>query len=233
MLRGRLRICRRSAVTIKRMPRGKRHLLMGLAALLAAGVLTVPLHRAMTQGKAEAPAGKSKPEAKPKAIAVANGNTAPALPALTPPSAEMILVMIRSTLITLNDALRTGNYTVLRDLSAPSFRDRNTAGRLHQIFSGLGTKGIDLSAAAILAPKLRQAPDIDENRHLKISGYFPGQPVQINFDMAFEAVAGQWRLFGISVNPVKREPAATALQDTEAPAAGKPPQKSTKTMPPN
>jgi hypothetical protein len=100
-------------------------------------------------------------------------------------------------------------------------------------FSGLSAKGIDLSAAAILAPKLPQTPGIDENKRLKITGYFPGQPVQINFDMAFEAVAGKWRLFGVSVNPVKPEAGSTALQGTGAPAASKAPQKNTKVVRPN
>ena len=231
MLRRHLYARRQGALTIMKMPRGTRHLLIGLGALVAAVVLAAPLHKALTQGKTEAPDSKSKSEAKPKATTGASEK--PALPALAPPSAEMTLVMIRSTLLTLNDALRTGNYTVLRDLAAPSFRERNTAGRLHQIFSGLSAKGIDLSAASILAPKLPQTPGIDENKRLKITGYFPGQPMQINFDMAFEAVAGQWRLFGISVNPVKPEAESTTLQGTGAPAASKEPQKNSKAVRPN
>jgi hypothetical protein len=36
---------------------------------------------------------------------------------------------------------------------------------------------------------------------LRLKGYFPGQPVQINFEMLFQAVDGRWRLFGLSVQP--------------------------------
>jgi hypothetical protein len=143
----------------------------------------------------------SPPAAKPyKPVA---GNTAPAAPRFVVPSAENTVILIRSTLLCLNDAMRSGNYTVLRDLAAPSFRDSNTAGRLYQIFADLSAKRIDLSAAAILAPKLPQPPNIDQNNRLHISGYFPGEPVQINFDLVFEAVANQWRLFGISVAPAE------------------------------
>lgn len=219
----------RNVWMITRMPRGKRHLLIG--ALVAAGILAVPFHRAMTEGKAEPTRSGSKPDLKQKTTE--GVSVAPLSPNLTPPGAEMVLVMIRSTLLTLNDALRTGNYTVLRDLAAPSFRERNTAGRLHQIFSSLSTRGIDLSAAAILAPKFPQAPSIDENKRLRISGYFPGDPVQINFDMSFEVVAGQWRLFGLSVNPLKPESLSTAPVGAAPTEASKPPHKNAKTTRPN
>ena len=46
------------------------------------------------------------------------------------PDAEKIVLLLRTTLITLNDALQTGNFTVLRDMGAPGFRDANTAARL-------------------------------------------------------------------------------------------------------
>jgi hypothetical protein len=140
-----------------------------------------------------------------------------AVPDVIVPSADIIVILIRSTLLSLNDALRTGNYTVLRDLASPSFREANNAGRLHQIFSGFSGQRIDLSAVAILAPKLSLAPNIDSDKRLHIAGYFPGEPIQINFQLVFEAVAGQWRLFGISVDPAKSvsadaaPPAGTAL----------------------
>jgi hypothetical protein len=48
------------------------------------------------------------------------------------PDAEKIVLLLRNTLITLNDAIQTGNFTVLRDMGAPGFRDANSAGRLSQ-----------------------------------------------------------------------------------------------------
>jgi hypothetical protein len=35
---------------------------------------------------------------------------------------------------------------------------------------------------------------------LHLVGIFPTQPLQINFQLTFQNVAGQWRLFGISVS---------------------------------
>jgi hypothetical protein len=133
------------------------------------------------------------------------------------PSAETIVVLIRSSLMSLNDALHTGNYTVLRDVASPSFREANSAGRLNQIFSALAGQGVDLSAVAILSPKLPQTPSIDQNRRLHIVGFFPGEPVQLNFELVFEVVGGQWRLYAISVIPTKSLSATDAATTTNLP----------------
>jgi hypothetical protein len=137
----------------------------------------------------------------------------PSAPELAVPSAESILIMIRTTLVNLDAAMATGNYTVFRDLAAPSFREANNAGRLYQIFSDVSARRISLSAVAILAPKLPEPPAIDANKRLRISGHFPGEPVQINFDLQFEAVASQWRLFGIAVHPAKSASTAAGTGD--------------------
>jgi len=34
---------------------------------------------------------------------------------------------------------------------------------------------------------------------LRLTGRFPTKPVRIDFDLLFENIGGQWRLFGISV----------------------------------
>jgi hypothetical protein len=116
-----------------------------------------------------------------------------------PVSTEQALYLIRSTLITLNDANRSGNYTVLRDLAAPDFQARNTAADLSQSFSDLRRRNFDLYGAALLAPQLTAVPALDQRGFLHLAGFFPTKPQQINFDLLFQDVAKQWRLFGISI----------------------------------
>ncbi|MBO0716057.1 MAG: hypothetical protein J2P55_01820 [Rhizobiales bacterium] len=116
-----------------------------------------------------------------------------------PVSTEQALYLIRSTLLTLNDANRSGNYTVLRDLAAPDFQARNTAADLSQSFSDLRRRNFDLYGAALLAPQLTAVPALDQRGFLHLAGYFPTRPQQINFDLLFANVANQWRLFGIAV----------------------------------
>jgi hypothetical protein len=117
-----------------------------------------------------------------------------------PVSTEQALYLVRSTLLTLNDANQSGNYTVLRDLAAPDFQARNTAADLSQIFSDLRRSNVDLYGAALLAPQLTAVPALDQRDFLHLAGYFPTQPQQINFELLFQAVAKQWRLYGISIS---------------------------------
>lgn len=134
------------------------------------------------------------------------------------PGAEQIVILIRTAVLTLNDALQTGNFTVLRDVGAPGFRESNSAARLSQVFSNLAQQGFDLSAVATMAPQLAEPPAIDpKTSMLHIKGWFPGQPLQIDFELLFQPVAGRWRLFGISVNPTVPKAPAAAADSTKAP----------------
>jgi hypothetical protein len=112
---------------------------------------------------------------------------------------EQALYLVRSALLTLNDANRSGNYTVLRDLAAPDFQARNSAADLANIFANLRQRHIDLHAAALLAPQLAAAPALDDKGMLRLTGHFPTRPQQINFDLLFQNAGGEWRLFGIAI----------------------------------
>jgi hypothetical protein len=138
------------------------------------------------------------------------------------PDAEKIVLLLRASLLTLNDALQTGNFTVLRDMGAPGFRDANTAARLSQSFADLASKNVDLSAVSVIAPQLSEPPALDQAKGmLRLKGYFPGQPVQINFEMLYQAVDGRWRLFGLSVQPGAPTPAPAAKAPDPATTAVK------------
>jgi hypothetical protein len=118
-----------------------------------------------------------------------------------------VLILIRSSLLALDQANKTGNYTVLRDLGAPGFQN-NTAARLGEIFAKLRTDNLDLSGVAVIDPQLSLLPQIEPNGMMHMSGFFPSVPSQVNFDLLFAPVNGQWRLFGISVSIGQMAPAA-------------------------
>jgi hypothetical protein len=123
------------------------------------------------------------------------------------PSPESMFAMIRSSLLALGHANETGNYTVLRDLSAPGFQASNSAAKLGIIFADLRDRGIDLLPAAILTPTITAGPSLTPQGMLSLAGYIPTQPHQMNFELAYQVVNGRWRLFGISVNPAAASPA--------------------------
>lgn len=123
-------------------------------------------------------------------------------------STDQALYLVRSTLLTLNDANRSGNYTVLRDLASPDFQAKNTAADLAQIFADLRRRNFDLFAAALVPAQFTTPPAVDANGRLHLTGFFPTRPRRITFDLIFQVVNGQWRLFGISV----QTPEAPATQ---------------------
>jgi hypothetical protein len=120
---------------------------------------------------------------------------------------QLALYLIRSTLLTLNDANRSGNYSVLRDLAAPGFRDKHSPADLAVIFTDLRERHFDLFSAALIAPELSVAPH-EEAGLLRLTGIFPTRPLQIRFDLLFQKVESQWRLFGISVQTPHAPPLA-------------------------
>lgn len=150
----------------------------------------------------------------------------PVSPSL-PVSLEQALYLIRSTLLTLltlNDANRSGNYTVLHDLAAPAFQAQNTAADLGQSFSDLRRRNFNLYGAALLVPQFTETPTLDQNGMLRLTDYIPTQPQQIKFDLVFQVAARLWRLFAIAVaTPEAAQAQATeAAENPNAPAPAKP-----------
>jgi hypothetical protein len=162
--------------------------------LLLAGAADRPIAQTSPHNSQGAPAAKSRNKSPP--------------PAPFQISSEQTLYLIRSTLLTLNDANRSGNYTVLRDLAAPAFQARNSSADLSILFADLRRRNIDLYAVAVMAPQLTASPILDEQKMLHIDGLFATSPMQIKFNLIFENNANQWRLIAISV----QTPQAVAQQ---------------------
>jgi len=107
-------------------------------------------------------------------------------------------------------ANQTGNYSVLRDLGAPSFQANNNAATLAGIFQNLRAQRIDLSNTLIVAPSYDAPPAILQGGVLRVRGVFPLRPVGITFDLLFQPVAGRWALLGVSVGAAQPPAAAPA-----------------------
>ena len=101
-----------------------------------------------------------------------------------------VLILIRQSLLALDQANKTGNYTVLRDLGSPAFQ-ANSAARLSEIFAKQRNDNIDLSSVAVIDPQLTLLPQIEASGLLHMTGFFPSVPTQVNFDLAYAVVNGQ------------------------------------------
>lgn len=204
------------------MPRYRVLLVSVLVALFMAPVVLPPgLAREQTASEAGQAGALAQPAAQPAVQ-----------PAITVPPPEVLLVLVRTTLIALNQANITGNYTTLRDLGAPGLQANTTAATLAIAFTKLRNQNTDLSPVAVINPQLTEPPSITPQGLLKLSGFFPTQPLQITFQLQFQPVNGRWRLFGMSVDtataaaapaPVAStqptEPSAAPVSAATAPAA--------------
>ncbi len=119
------------------------------------------------------------------------------------PDAFALIKLVRTTMIAVDHANRTGNYTVLRDLGAPAFSKNNDAARLADIFRTWRKKKLDLSAVVLLKPTWAVKPNITRAGRLRLNGYFATKPLRITFDLLYQSVGGRWRLFGISLGTSK------------------------------
>lgn len=145
-----------------------------------------------------------------------------------------VLILIRSALLALDQANKTGNYTVLRDLGSPDFQ-ANSAARLAEIFAQQRHDNVDLSGVVVIDPQLTLLPQIEGNGMLHMAGFFPSVPTQVNFELAYAPVGGRWRLFALSVSfgqaaPAAPQPPPSAPQ-AAASAAPHPPAAPAKTNP--
>jgi len=126
------------------------------------------------------------------------------------PDTNQLVILIRSTLLAVNHANLTGNYTVLRELGTPGFQQSNNPTRLADIFKVIRDRNIDLGPIAILEAKLSRQPSINANGQLRLTGFFPSRPEQVNFDLAFYKRNGRWLLDGIALNTIRNQAIAPA-----------------------
>jgi hypothetical protein len=162
-----------------------------------------------------APLGYGQPAAR---------NSASATPSPRPAQIDRngVIILIRTTMIALQQANQTNNYSVLYGISAPGFQSLNPPDRLSKIFADLRGKGFDLSAIVVLEPQLTVLPELYSNGVMRMVGFFPSAPMQIYFDLQFIAVQGQWRIIGMAVDVKPATPVAPIIEVSRA-APDKPP----------
>ena len=124
------------------------------------------------------------------------------------PDIYTVTRLVWSAMAAVDHANRTGNYSVLRDLGSPGFQANQTAASLGSIFETLRRQQVDLSYTLNVAPIYDFAPTIQPDGMLRARGRFPLRPTSVAFDLLFENVQGQWRIFGIAVAPMAETPPA-------------------------
>lgn len=147
----------------------------------------------------------------PAPAAPAPANAAPAAPQAMNLDPKTVLMLVRSTLIALDQANKTGNYSVLRDLGSPGFQRINSDAKLAEIFAGQRSNGLDLAAALVLEPTITLAPQVEKNGLLHLAGFFPiDADTKLTFEFLFQGVDRRLQVDGLSVNVVRNGAAPNA-----------------------
>jgi hypothetical protein len=171
---------------------------------------------------AQVPDAKTDPKKKAPASAKQEPAAAAAAAPIAVPPPEVLLLMVRTSIIAIDQANKTNNYSVLRALSGPTVQAL-TAEQLGEKFADLRNKQIDLAPTIVVQPQLIQQPAVSKEGALQLVGFFPTQPLQVHFQMVMQPVKGFWRLAGMTINVVP--PGQTAVGAPTTPPASAPQKK--------
>ena len=135
-------------------------------------------------------------------------------------SGAEISVLLRTTVVALDQANVTGNYSVLRDLGDTPFQNNYTQSALADMFRAFREQQVSLGAVVLFDAELDASPQLTEDGYLKLMGHFPTAPQNVIFDITYRNEGGPWRIDGINIG---MRPAADAggglqLSETTAPA---------------
>lgn len=166
-----------------------------------AGTAAAAFALSATSAMAQNRPAPSRPQA-PAPSATAPQVARPAAPQQSQiPQAAGLVVLIKGSLIALNQANQTGNYTVLHALGSDNLRRTANPQSLAQSFAGFRQRNVDLSPVIYLNPNLTRPAAIEGGR-LHLVGTFPTQPMQITFDFWFEPSQGQWKFIQLNAGLV-------------------------------
>lgn len=110
--------------------------------------------------------------------------------------------LIWSTILAVDHANRSGNYSVLRDMAAQGFQINNNAANLAQVFAGIRDQRIDLSNVLLVPPTYTETPRQVAPDVFEVKGVFQLRPTSIFFDLFYQWEQGRWKLYGIDIQPV-------------------------------
>ena len=79
-----------------------------------------------------------------------------------------------------------------------------------------------LGRAVLATPVYAQPPRLQESGLFRVKGSFPDRPAGIGFEMLFQQVEGEWRLFGIGIVPLAAAEAPDAESEPRQPVPKSP-----------
>ncbi len=122
----------------------------------------------------------------------------PAL-AQKPPDPFTQEVLVKSTLLTFNDANVTGNYAVMHAKLSKPFRDKFSPDQLAEAFKVFRDNRIDFDLIVAKPPVESQPARVTDNGVLMLYGYFDTTPSRVHYELEFIMSDGEWKPIRINV----------------------------------
>ena len=118
------------------------------------------------------------------------------------PTDRELEALVKGSLLTLNDANVTGNYSVLHAKLSRPFREQFSIEQFRAAFKQFRVENTDYDIIAVMQPAYDPRPSISEDGKLVVNGSFPTEPSRVRFDLEFIPSEGQWKLIAIQVKMV-------------------------------
>jgi hypothetical protein len=119
------------------------------------------------------------------------------------PDAATQEVLIKTSLLTFNDANTVNNYTVLHARLSKPFRDQFSPDKLAETFKGFRDQHVYLDVIAAKPPISSEEAKVDDNGKLTLKGYFDTLPSRVSYDLAYIMSDSEWKLVRINVDVKK------------------------------
>jgi hypothetical protein len=116
------------------------------------------------------------------------------------PSEEERDILIISTLLRLNDANISGNYSVLRDLATREFREKNSTDAIAQAFKEFRSRAIRMEELAVREIHPDEEGEMTHDGIVRLSGYIDLSRFRMKYVLRFVMESGIWRMQSIQVD---------------------------------
>jgi hypothetical protein len=112
-------------------------------------------------------------------------------------------VMIRTTLMTFNDANMTGNYSVFLAKASKEFQNQFTVDKMAAAFESFRTHGLFFESVATEDYDSYEKAKIEPDGQLVLAGVFKIDRMQVKYVLKFFQNNKVWKVSGITVNADK------------------------------
>src|SRR5882757_532227 len=120
--------------------------------------------------------------------------------ALDMPGPSVQEVLVKSTLLTLNDAVATENFAVFHAKLSKPFRDQFPPEKLKAVFQNLIDKHAVFDAVVAGRMISDEEAKIDEKGARKLKGHFETTPKRVKYERGFIQSEGAWKRSGVAID---------------------------------